>query len=226
MKKIIIIFSIVFGILLISISAVLIYKNRKRNIIVRSIDKKTILELGKYRIKEMHHSCEDFVYGKNSCFSASVKSGEDFFNFIKESPYYDSTLCFKTEKEIYGYLIKDYNLFKYIITENEIEICVVTERVEENSDPNDFYYNYVMIDLKNLNVSENKCRWYGDLSFEKIKYICEKLGPNVSEVKENEIILNPLSVDRKFRGAKFKLYTNEKNEIKWEYLAYSYYENR
>ena len=218
MKKLIPIISLVLGIIAASIVIFVYTKDRKRKIKIESFDKKVTIDLGKYKVKDYSSSTDD---GINIHQTFIVNSGEEFLNFIKESPYYDSSLCFNYKNETFGYFIKDDRLFRYRVDNDWVELRSIGERIlVENS--NEFYISIMDVELGAVNLDGTiRYEWHGKLSFAQIKMIMEKLGANIEEIKEEEIIINVIYGVYRYRtydGTKIRLYMDQDGYLIWEYV--------
>ena len=216
MKKLIPVFSLVLGIIVATIIILLLTKDKKKNIVIESFDKKVEINLGKYKVKNYTSSTED---GINQYYIFDVSSGDDFLSFIKESPYYDSSLCFSYKNETFGYLIKEDRLFRYKVINKSVELRSIGRRLlVENSF--DYYIAVMDSELATIGAdATHRYEWHGKLSFDQIKIIMNKLGANLVEIKDDEIFLNAIfGVDYSYDGTKVRIYVDENGYLNWEYV--------
>lgn len=215
MKKLIPVFSLVLGIIAATL-VILFAKDKKKKIVIESFDNKVEINLGKYKVKNYTSSTED---GINQYYIFDVSSGDDFLSFVKESPYYDSSLCFSYKNETFGYLIKEDRLFRYTVINKSVELRSIGRRLlVENSF--DYYIAVMDSELATIEAdATHRYEWHGKLSFDQIKIIMNKLGANLVEIKDDEILLNAIfGVDYSYDGTKVRIYVDENGYLNWEYV--------
>lgn len=149
MKKIIMpILSIILG-ALIAVSLILIFTDTKKEVYIKSSYNDVKLTLGKTKVKR------SYTAGSSRYDNQRAYVLNDTYNFYEEfivkSKYYNKTLEYiKDNDDIYGYLIKDNIIFKYMVTDELIKFSTTTFDcgVEEMFIDKD--YNIVLCDFIKL----------------------------------------------------------------------------
>ena len=111
--------SIILG-ALIAVSLILIFTDTKKEVYIKSSYNDVKLTLGKTKVKR------SYTAGSSRYDNQRVYVLNDTYNFYEEfivkSKYYNKTLEYiKDNDDIYGYLIKDNVIFKYMVTDELIK---------------------------------------------------------------------------------------------------------
>ena len=150
MKKIIIsIVSIIAGVIL-AITLVFVFHDKKTDIYIESSYNDVKLSLGKTKVKDINNTRSSFYDKQREYFMSDPY--EFYESNIKTSEYYNSKLTFYTENnKIYGYLIKDEVSFKYEVKDDEI--CLSTMAMEYNGNET---YGMILCDIGDFITSQNQ----------------------------------------------------------------------
>ena len=150
MKRIIIsIVSILVGILL-AITLVFIFYDKKTDIYIESSYNDVKLSLGKTKVKDINNTRSSFYDKQREYFMSDPY--EFYESNIKTSEYYNSKLTFYTENnKIYGYLIKDEVSFKYEVKDDEIFLSTMAMEYNENET-----YGMILCDIGDFITSQNQ----------------------------------------------------------------------
>lgn len=247
MKRNIIITSISIFSFLIMILAIVLYihLNNNRNILLKDVKGKTVINLGKYKTVKYDESKKD---GYRCSFE--IKSYDEFLNFMKNNAFYDSELCFdcttdysivyidtnteeiKQTPRTIGYIIKDGYLFCYDINSNYVSFELIVSPYRK-----DFTDDYKVVNeppyfvcdwhMYYYGASDDggfitaPC-WRGSISFTNIKKIYEKLDNITVEINEVDKYIIIYTIDEKNyeinKNKKIIMTFDDRSFIKYEII--------
>ena len=165
MKKIIIsIVSIIAGVIL-AITLVFVFHDKKTDIYIESSYNDVKLSLGKTKVKDINNTRSSFYDKQREYFMSDPY--EFYESNIKTSEYYNSKLTFYTENnKIYGYLIKDEVSFKYEVKDDEICLSTMATDYYENDTDTELYlilcdtYKFINNDTTDFEEKRDFYRWH------------------------------------------------------------------
>ena len=202
MKKIIIsILSILAGVLL-AITLVFVFYDKKTEVYIESSYNDVKLSLGKTKIKEINKASESRY---DNCRIYSMSDPYEFYESnIKTSEYYNSKLTFYTEKnKIYGYLIKDDVAFKYLVKDDEIWLTTVA--MEKETDTELYLilcdiYEFINNDTTDFDELKDYYRWHlfhykQTLKYDDIIELYKCMNQDMVKIEDDAIYLKGYDYD-------------------------------
>ena len=205
MKKIIIsILSILVGILL-AITLVFIFYDKKTDIYIESSYNDVKLSLGKTKVKDINNSRSSFYDKQREYFMSD--SYEFYESNIKTSMYYNSKLTFYDDNDnIYGYLIKDEVSFKYEVKDDEICLSTMATDYYENDTDTELYvilcdtYKFINNDTTDFEEKRDFYRWHVFHYKQVIKYddiieLYKSMNQDMVKIEDDVIYLKGYDYD-------------------------------
>ena len=201
MKKIIIsILSILAGVLL-AITLVFVFYDKKTEVYIESSYNDVKLSLGKTKIKEMYTTGS---HRYDNCHVYSISDAYEFYESnIKTSEYYNSKLTFyDTSDNVYGYLVKDYVAFEYYVTD---DVLMLRTMVKEYEIDTDLYM--ILCDVGNFITTKNQgieydgyYQWHifsttGILKYDDIIELYKCMNQDMVKIEDDAIYLKGYDYD-------------------------------